>query len=859
MGPAWRASEIPLFLGVNMTSLYNSSRANCALRPSSRRFRVRQELALNRDVVGAAYHESAHELFAALKRHGADNVVALLERLGGNKLIKKRLQQLLEKSPAKLSQLETPEELVAYAYQFWRMGALQLGPDTTTFFKRVTLFLKKLAGLVTNEMRDAEMAEAIFAQFSGGLFRDAETRQDMMNAVGQAVEVHDRMLDSLDEGMGTTMRAFGRFTFSAEAMMKGLGSTHMSEIMRRFNQDAGEAMEDKAAYFDAVKQARDTWMNRFGRIIENADKEDLRLAHEALRTGRVTHNPESVKIVAATRKLLDEFHSYFDARGARRLNPATGVWERIPKRGNYFPRVWDHEDIGRRFNEFVERLLKHHFQELTLMATGANKASGATGEGKMAAKDVAEAIVTRLSRGGTLDIGETESSLGISPAAQAVNQRVLDWIDDAAFDDFKEKDFVKVMSTYLVGMSKRAEYSHLFGPDGGWIRKRVDRAVLFELGGKELVAEAQAALPEALRKWSKEDPETRGPAPTARSVGQGLYFGKVGRKQGVEDLTAALEKLQPGIKAIMAMEGTLGRDISPKARATSSAILTYQSFRLLIASLFAQANDIMGLVANGAEISDAWQALQRGVKEIALSWKGTRGNDGETRRAEIWGTVEPSEALDTLGETYGSMYLDGRARKMTSALFRWNGMSAFNRAMRITATSVAERVIRDYAKHGVDQGNPATVAAFERLFGKGFKAENIKLTESGELDLGDAKNRAAMMRWVNDAVMTPNAAHRPVWASDPHFAAWPRSRRRDGYPTTCLRRSLTRLRRQPLWPGSQPAPHGSFRRGGQNRAWRASGRRASASRGREMGDTSRGMLRGYFYAPSLNQFQAWRC
>ena len=46
------------------------------------------------------------------------------------------------------------------------------------------------------------------------------------------------------------------------------------------------------------------------------------------------------------------------------------------------------------------------------------------------------------------------------------------------------------------------------------------------------------------------------------------------------------------------------------------------------------------------------------------------------------------------------------------------------------------------------------------------------LDADGNLDLNNAKNQAAMMRYVNNAIMTPNAAHRTIWGSDTRLAAF---------------------------------------------------------------------------------------
>jgi len=154
---------------------------------------------------------------------------------------------------------------------------------------------------------------------------------------------------------------------------------------------------------------------------------------------------------------------------------------------------------------------------------------------------------------------------------------------------------------------------------------------------------------------------------------------------------------------------------------------------------------------------------------VKLRWADEKSQDKKALRAETWGTVDAGSFMDALGQTYGSSFLTGTARRMSGQLFKWNGMEGWNRAMRITATSVAERIIRDYKTEGFDHSDKAAVARFEELFGKGFKPEDIKLDADGELDQTDTKNQAAVSKWVNGAILRPNAAQRTIWGSDPHY------------------------------------------------------------------------------------------
>ena len=88
------------------------------------------------------------------------------------------------------------------------------------------------------------------------------------------------------------------------------------------------------------------------------------------------------------------------------------------------------------------------------------------------------------------------------------------------------------MTTYTVNMTKRAEYQSRFGYGGEKIREQLDKAVLDEVGGTELVSYAGDNLDASIDAWNKAAAQWHldNPGgepypvayPTLRSVG--LYF-----------------------------------------------------------------------------------------------------------------------------------------------------------------------------------------------------------------------------------------------------------------------------------------------------------------------------------------------
>ena len=220
------------------------------------------------------------------------------------------------------------------------------------------------------------------------------------------------------------------------------------------------------------------------------------------------------------------------------------------------------------------------------------------------------------------------------------------------------------------------------------------------------------------------------------------------------------------------MEGTLGNDISPTARKINSALTTYQSVRLLPLMLFTNLSDVLGIAVNGGEMKQAWEAFVSGMREIRNTWAGELRNDKDWLRAEQWGTVEAASALDSLGQTYNGAWMTGNAKRISDKFFRIIGAEGWNRGIRAAATVAAENSLAEWAKHGVNMKDAATRARVERMYGERFNVKNIKLDNEGRLDINDLANQRAVQRWVEDAIMSPNAAIRPTPASDPHYATF---------------------------------------------------------------------------------------
>ncbi|WP_374277985.1 hypothetical protein, partial [Azonexus sp.] len=152
------------------------------------------------------------------------------------------------------------------------------------------------------------------------------------------------------------------------------------------------------------------------------------------------------------------------------------------------------------------------------------------------------------------------------------------------------------------------------------------------------------------------------PYPTLRSVGTDLFK----KDEGAEAETKikdALTALEPAFKTIMAMEGTLGNDITPGLRKAENWITTYQNFRVLAPGLFSSFMDIMGVVREGGEFKDAWGAFVAGIKEAKNIMQDKRDDSYMMQRAELFGSADAGSFSSAVGQHSTSVYMSGKAKE----------------------------------------------------------------------------------------------------------------------------------------------------------------------------------------------------
>lgn len=704
-------------------------------------------------------HEAFHEFFSRLKGEpAAAGVLTILERAANSPFVTRQLERLLDGEKEALRQINpktkhSAEERMAYMFQFWQAGLLKIGPETQGVFTKLANFFRNVVGMLTNDQK----ADKLLRMFDQGHMQTPDAAARVL----AGVEARGSAVRALNKAFQPALERGSRLINTAETHLHNQGKEY-DHIRRLFKRSVGES--GGQGFFDAKDHQMKMWGSKLADILGDATPKDLELAAGYLHSGKAPTDKVVARLVREIKGpngLLPQLYKYLDAAGVERMADTPDgkkTWEEMGKVEHYFPRAYDTAKIATDTEGFVADLMKYNQADLERAAAATNAELKLTGDDAQTAEGVARAIANRLVNGfGQADLSETDSGVGFSPFMRAVNRRSLHWLAPEILAKYGEKDVARVLTTYIAQATKRAEYVRRFGNGGYKLKEMLEDAHTHRL---DALAEKEFG-PNAKGIYSTTKGED--PADRRRIIEAALATaGKADVKERLDALELkALKVASNAAKDVMAMEGTLGYDIKPGLRRFNNTVMVYENLRLLSTSLFSQFIDPLGMVVRGATMSDAWNAYKRGLREVVASIKGERINDLDAKIAGMVGTADMNGFLAAYGQAYGSQFLGEKFRNVNEQLFRFNGMEGFNRGMQVAGT----RAAINFIKRHVESPSANSKAYLAEL---NLKAADVKLVD-GELDYTNPRIARAIHQWVNGAVLRPNAAQRPAWASDPHF------------------------------------------------------------------------------------------
>jgi hypothetical protein len=214
----------------------------------------------------------------------------------------------------------------------------------------------------------------------------------------------------------------------------------------------------------------------------------------------------------------------------------------------------------------------------------------------------------------------------------------------------------------------------------------------------------------------------------------------------------------------MIVEKYLGYNTKPLSenwKNVQSALTLMQIVAILPLAVLGSVPELAGPIIASKEFS----AVTRGMKEIVNTVK----NREEARRlARDIGIVSSQSSANVLMSQAEMEWMNDSARKLTDGFFRVILLDQYTQFTREFAANMGVKFLEEHA-------NPDSQNAFsERYLSQlGLTASDVKTWIDSEKDFTTPegmKVEEALQRFVESSTLRPNAAERPIWASDPRFA-----------------------------------------------------------------------------------------
>jgi hypothetical protein len=176
-------------------------------------------------------------------------------------------------------------------------------------------------------------------------------------------------------------------------------------------------------------------------------------------------------------------------------------------------------------------------------------------------------------------------------------------------------------------------------------------------------------------------------------------------------------------------------------------------------------------------VKAAGTTFLEGMKQIGRDIKGDRSQ--MEKIAELLGVIEEEQMLTIIGDSYHGMFMNSALKKINDTFFKAIGLDSWTKGTRVGAMAASMLYLRDNANNaealaelGLRVGDitmerardsrgrlvagPSTVVAFspEKLGGDVEMAQRVQ---------------SAINRMVDEAILRPTAAQRPIFMSDARF------------------------------------------------------------------------------------------
>ena len=290
----------------------------------------------------------------------------------------------------------------------------------------------------------------------------------------------------------------------------------------------------------------------------------------------------------------------------------------------------------------------------------------------------------------------------------------------------------------------------------------------FNLGILKQRAEAFKNIPTArLRQLKDGDKEalTSPDIAIRRYIGNAVKrveYQKKGGAKEVERLISQLpeEQQEYARNAVYALLGRVNPNMSAPFKFINSWGLVANITTLLAFSVFASLPDLAGPVLRSKEFK-GWRNFGREFANYV------RNPEEAARLAKDIGVIS-TEAINTMYINAGELdFMSEKAKRFSEGFFRVTMLEWYTRFTRIMASGMGKRFLQEHRLMS-ENGDQRSTRYLQEL---DLTWEDVSNWEKDGQNLENhPKVKLALARFVDESIVRPNAAERPVWASDPRFA-----------------------------------------------------------------------------------------
>tara|TARA_B100001964_G_C14215222_1_gene592420 strand:- start:763 stop:2034 length:1272 start_codon:yes stop_codon:yes gene_type:complete len=213
--------------------------------------------------------------------------------------------------------------------------------------------------------------------------------------------------------------------------------------------------------------------------------------------------------------------------------------------------------------------------------------------------------------------------------------------------------------------------------------------------------------------------------------------------------------------AVKAMLGKTGLGMSPAMRNINSALLSLNIVTYLTFTTLASLPDLAGPVLRSKDLS--WENLGEGLKQVRRYFTDTQEMQQFARDV---GVITFDSINTSIMQSSELGFMTPTAQKYSDMFFRAVGLEWYTNFTRVFAAGMGEQFL-------IRQANLNTERSSRFLRELKVSREDIRAWDQNGRSFDTPEGQRVQMaigRFVEESIIRPNAAQRPVWASNPYTA-----------------------------------------------------------------------------------------